>query len=454
MMRRFIFLLSLCCFILASCTAPGDVGGGDSISQGLSGGNNYNTCPAHPTTQAASPESGKVTLTVAGWASSSAEDALVQQQLQNFMKMHPTIKVNWTPVYTDYTTQLSAYITNGGVPDAFYMPPSLSPNYISSGQLLNLSPYMARDKVRAEDYYSALLSLFSCKAGQVYGLPKDWNSLGVFYNKALFKAAHIPFPDANWTWNDLRTIAKKLTKLTSNPKTSVYGISLPASSSRWLAFLFANGGSVLNHDGTQSAFNSQAGVDALNYYAGFQQDHSSQLASRLTDNDLTQIYDAFWQGRTALIIEGGWLIPYLEQKAPSMQYGIAPLPIAPNGQRGDLIFTNAWSAYAGTRHPDAAWELIKYMTGQTVQQSVLNEGFALPTLKSLANDPYFKQHPEIKVLFDAAQYGHPDVYGPQDTYIHTMLTLAINSVLTGHATAQSALDTAAQQINRRLEASP
>lgn len=152
-----------------------------------------------------------------------------------------------------------------------------------------------------------------------------------------------------------------------------------------------------------------------------------------------------------MALEGGWLIPYLAQTYPNIQYGIAPVPTAPNGKRADLIYTNAWAAYANTQHPDAAWQLIKYMAGATVQTSQLHAGFALPTLKSLANDPYFSQNPGLKVMFDAATYGYADYYGPQDQAIHTTLDNAIEQVLLNKADVPTALSSAASKVNNQLQ---
>jgi multiple sugar transport system substrate-binding protein len=323
----------------------------------------------------------------------------------------------------------------------------MAPEYITAGKLLDLSPYMVRDGVKADSYYPSLITPFSCKNGLVYGLPKDWGTLGVFYNKKMFQAAGVPFPSDNWTWNDMRSVAKKLTK-PGNAATSVYGITLDAQSQRWLAFLFATGGSVLNSDGTQATVNSQAGVESLNFYSAFQrEDHS---AVRPADVAAPWAGDAFGKQRAAMALEGPWLIPYLSGQFSSVQYGIAPVPIAPNGKRADLIFTNSWSAYSQTKYPEAAWELIKYMTGKDVQGSQLHAGFALPSLKSLADDSYFQKQPGFKTLFEAATYGYADNFGPHTGVIHDKLDQAVEKVLLGRADAKSALDIAAQQINNEL----
>ncbi len=152
-----------------------------------------------------------------------------------------------------------------------------------------------------------------------------------------------------------------------------------------------------------------------------------------------------------MTIEGGWLIPYMATTYPNVQYGIAPLPMSPNGKQADLTFTNAWSAFSSTKHPEAAWELVKYMTGSTVQASQLNAGFALPTLQSLANASYFTSHPDFKVLFDAATYSYADYYGPQDAAIHSDLATAIQEVMLSKQDAQTALNNAATQVDSSLQ---
>lgn len=454
MRRNFVLLLMACMVLLTTCSPGG--GNVQQTSTGASGivdrkglltGEGYIDCPGSANTTVASPHQGTVTLNVYGGVSSPAEDRLTARIMAQFTRLHPQIKVNWVPIFSDYTTKMNS-LDDQHFPDVFFLSWDLSPTYISAGRLLNLSPYVAHDGVKTSDYYPALFTPFSCKSGQIYGIPKDWGSLGVFYNKQMFKAAGIPFPSSNWTWDQMRSIARKLTKLGPTPDKSTYGIMLPDDSSRWLAFLFANGGSVLNKGGTQSAFNGQAGVAALNYYTSFQlQDHSSTTPSTF---GVRYPYEAFAKKQTAMVVEGGWAIEYMQENHSDVDYAVAPLPVAPNGQRGDLIFTNAWAASAHTRYPEESWELVKYLTSASVQRQVLESGLAMPSLTSLANDPYFVSHPDLKVLSEAAPYGHADNYGPQDFFIHRRLDLAISNVLLGQDNAHSALSNAAQQIDKAL----
>jgi len=403
-------------------------------------------CPTSPKANLAIPPATPVSLTVMGWSSTTAEDNLVRNLLDDFQRLHPWITLKWTSVNGNYPDTMGFLAAQGKLPDVFFMRPDMAPAYITKQKLLNLSPYIQRDKVNTSEYYPILFTPFVCNS-TIYGIPKDWNTLGIVYNKALFRQAGLAFPDDTWTWNNLREAARKLTHVTSEGVVQ-YGISLPALSSRWLAFLFANGGSVLNASQTKSMFTTPAAVDALKFYSSMQlEDHSSTLPGTL---------NASWSGlvfgaqQAAMAIEGGWLIPFLKENYPNIDYGIAPLPLSPQNKRANLLFTNAWAANAATKYPEASWELIQYMTSAPAQTHILNSGLALPSLAELGNAPFLQQQANIQVLFKALPYSTLDYYGRDDTFIHSHLDIAIQNVLIGKMSAQNALIDAASQIDSVL----
>lgn len=433
-----ISLLSLLA-TLAACGTGGASGGTGSGAKGPK--NALVACPQSTNSSAADAENGNITLNVTGWSSSPAEDALVKQGFQGFMQKYPNITVNWSPIPDAYDTKMRANVAAGNVADVFYVNPAMAQEYTKAGKLLNLSPYMARDNVSPDSYYASLMTPFDCADGSVYGIPKDWNSLGLFYNKAMFQQAGLGDP-SSWTWDDLTSAAQKLTK------DKVAGLALPPDASRWGAFLFANGGQVLSADGKKSAFNNDAGVKATQFYTSFEKNKTGVIPK-----DVGAGWDgeAFGKGNVAMTFEGGWMIPYMSSTFPSIQYGIAPVPSAPGGGKGNLLYTNAWGAYSGTKHPDAAWKLVQYMTGSAYQQQVLHSGFALPTVKSLESDPYFTQNPGVKVLQDGAQYGHADFYGAADSKVHSELATALESIMLGKSSVQDALNTAANNVDTFIQ---
>ena len=431
---------------LAAC--GGSSGGGGGSVAGLKGPHNgLITCPSSTNGSAAAPETGNITLNVSGWSSSPAEDTLVKAGLLAFHERYPNITANWSPIPDQYQTKMRANVAAGNVPDVFYLSPDMPQEYIKAGKLLNLSPYMQRDNVQPSNYYAALQTPFDCADGTVYGIPKDWNSLGLFYNQTMFQAAGLGDP-TSWSWTDLQSAAQKLTKIGKNAASSVYGVALPADASRFGAFLFANGGQMLSSDGKSAAFNDATGVAAATFYTSFEKGKTGVMPS-----DVGAGWDgeAFGKGLVAMTFEGGWMIPFMSSTYPNVKYGIAPLPSAPTGGHSNLVYTNAWGASSGTAHPDAAWKLIQFLTGVDYQTQVLHDGFALPTLSSLANDSYFTENPGVKVLEDGNQGAHADFYGAADSKVHSEVANALQSIMLGKASVQDALNTAATNVNTFIQ---
>ena len=436
----------LCAFSLVAFLAAC----GNSSSQGGSGGgtgakgphNALVNCPSSTSTSPAKPESGDVTLIVASWGADPSELNLNQQSFDAFTQKYPHIKIQYSPIPSNYDQKMQANVASGNVPDVFYVNQNMAQTYIPAGKLLNLSPYMQRDSVNPSDYFPSTMHDFDCSDGTVYGLPKDFGTLGLVYNKTMFQQAGIGDP-SNWTWDDLTSNAQKLTGA-SGPNGKVYGLSASADPARWMAFLYALGGNVLSADGKKAVFNDAKGVQSATWYTAFEKNKTGVMPG---DVGAGWNGDAFGKQRVAMTFEGGWMIPFMTSSFSSIQYGIAPMPKAPNGQRGDLLFTNAWGAYSGTQHADAAWKLIQWMTGKTVQTNVLHAGFALPTIQSLVNDPFLDSQPNVKTLLQNASYGHSWFYGQAHTEVVKDTGDALQAIMLGTSDVQSALNDAATKVN-------
>jgi multiple sugar transport system substrate-binding protein len=324
-------------------------------------------------------------------------------------------------------------------PDAMYVSTKLMNFAAPAGRLLDLTSYMSKWGVSKDEYVASLMTPWQYQ-GKQYGLPKDFGDLVLFYNKKMFDAAGLQPPQS---WDDVRSDAKTLTK------GGVKGISLPADAARWNAFLFAWGGNVLSSDGKKAVFNDQAAQDSATFYSSFQlQDHSSDLPDKL---GATWPGDAFGKEKAAMVIEGGWMIPYLHDTYPAVTYGAVKLPKGP-AKQATLLFTNAWGCSAKTKAPDACFLFVKYMTGKVVQEQVLQSGFALPSRIDLANDPFFASHPTEKTLFDSAQFAIAWTFGPFESQIEDAMNTALQAILLGKKSVKDALDKGVSDANAAIAA--
>ena len=401
--------------VLAACGGTGNnAGGGTSDESQVSG-----------------------TLRAANWGGNPTEEHLVKKYEADFMAKYPKIKVTQEEIPDKFEDKIKTEMSANNEPDAMYVSTKLMNFAAPAGRLLDLTPLMSKWGVSKDEYVSTLMSPWQLN-GKQYALPKDFGDLVLFYNKSMFSAAGLQAPQS---WDDIKADAKKLTT------GSVKGLSLPADSARFDAFLFGYGAQVVNSDKSKAAFNTSQGQDALSFYSSFQlQDHSSDLPDKL---GATWPGDAFGKQKAAMVIEGGWLIPYMHDTYPSVQYGSIQLPKFPQKQ-ASLLFTNGWGCSARTKYQDACMLFVKYMTGKVVQQQVLQSGFALPSRNDLGNDPAITSNPDVKNLWDSAKFAVPWTFGPHEDKIQSALDTMLQSVLLGKSDVKSAMSTAEQDVNSAL----
>ena len=413
-MRLGLALAAVGSVLLAACGGGNNAGGGATNEADVTG-----------------------TIRAANWGGNPTENSLVKKYEADFMAKYPKIKVTQEEIPDHFEDKIKTEMSANNEPDAMYVSTALMNFAAPNGRLLDLNPLMSKWGVSADEFIPTLMTPWQL-SGKQYALPKDFGDLVLFYNKSMFTAAGLQAPTS---WDDIRSAAKTLTK------GSVKGLSLPADAARFDAFLFGYGGQVLSSDKTKAVFNDSKAQDALTFYSSFQlQDKSSDLPDKL---GATWPGDAFGKQKAAMVIEGGWLIPYMHDTYPSVSYGSIKLPKFPV-KESSLLFTNGWGCSAKTKNQDACMLFVKYMTGKVVQQQVLQSGFALPSRKDLGTDPAITSNPDVKNLFDSATFATAWTFGPHESKINDAQNNAIQSVLLGKSDVKTALDKAVADANSAI----
>ncbi|OGO26656.1 MAG: ABC transporter substrate-binding protein [Chloroflexi bacterium RBG_16_54_11] len=389
----------------------------------------------------------KTEVRLSGWASSPAETALLQSLLYQFTVENPDIIVKYEPITGDYRQVMLSAIVSGTEPDVFYVDIAYFREWAKEGVLLGLDDLMASMGVTNDMFIPSLIDAFTVD-GAVYGIPKDFNTLGLFYNKGLFDAAGLDYPTDSWTWDDLKSAAQTLTDLSDSQK-PVYGFCDPADAGRFPVFVFQAGGTVMNSDFSDTTLDSQAAIDAATYYTSFRADNIGATPADLGEGWQGTL---FGKGQCAIVYEGGWLIPYLASSFPGTQYGVSRLPAGPGG-KGNMIFTVSWSISANTKVAEAAWKVVDFLTNEASQTTVLQSGFALPTRAALQSNEYFTNNANSAAIFNGAyDNAVPFYWGPAGTDVNDQMGKALERVyLEGQAVADS-MAQAAQAIRDAIAA--
>ena len=163
-----------------------------------------------------------------------------------------------------------------------------------------------------------------------------------------------PYPTADWTWDDFRAAAQKLT----DPSTKQFGWAYVADGSedtvwRFDALLWQAGGDILNSDNTKAEFNSPAGVKAATLLQQMSTvDHSVYL-----DNGNGNYANLFNSGKIAMLFTGPWDLSGF----PDVDYGVQVLPGDQNHQT--ISGPDQWVLFDnGDQRKQAAWTFLKWLT--------------------------------------------------------------------------------------------
>jgi len=372
------------------------IGAGTLLVTAACGGASNSTpaAPGAPAAESAASGSGDAgggatggELTLLYGASGPAETTAIDAAAAAFTAATGT-KVTATPAQ-ELTQQLAQGFSSGQSADVFYVSADQFANYAKAGNLL---PY-ADSLSNANDFYPALKDQFTYD-GQFYCAPKDMSTLALFINTDLWTAAGLTDADIPTNWDQLASVAKKLTTPT------VAGLSVSPERDRVNAFLVQNGSFLVSEDGTTITANDPKNVEALTYLKGLWTDGSLKVPK---DLGAGWAGEAFGTGAAAMTIEGNWLLGSLAKDYPNVKYTVAELPAGPTGDKGTLVFTNCWGIAATTAHPDQAKAFVEAMTTKD-QQLAFASGFGvIPSIQSAEAD-YLAANPDNKPFVDGVKY--------------------------------------------------
>ncbi len=353
------------------------------------------------------------------------------------------ITVSYEPLEGDYNAALFNALSAGTAADVFYIPVETAPGIIATGKVLPLD-----DVVDLSPFIDSLIEAYTVD-GQVYGIAKDFNTLAIHYNIDLFEEAGVEVPDENDTWE---TFADKLRGVSALGD-DVYGACFPASFDRFGAFAFAAGWEPFDAEGTTDLLDP-AFVEAATWYAGLVEEG---VAVQPADIGQGWTGGCFATDQVGVAMEGAWILGFLRNEAPNLQYGTTYMPIGPSGERGNFLYTVAYGVNTDSPNRDAAIRVLEALTSPEAQQWVLEQGLAIPSREALANNDFFLQDdPEAvanRIVFEGATEGH--VYGFQFGDVGTDWMAPINAamveVLTGQAEVEEALTTAQADLDAVIE---
>jgi multiple sugar transport system substrate-binding protein len=349
-------------------------GGGDS---GFNNGNDNSA--------AAGGATSGVKLTMLIGSSGDAETKAVNDATAAWAKKGGNT-VTVTPA-KDLTQELTQALAGGTPPDLFYVDASKFAGLVKAGALAAYGDQMPNKA----DFYPNLLESFTSD-GKVYCVPKDFSTLALEINTDMWKKAGLTATDYPTTWDQLETVAKKLTT------GGVTGLVFNDTLDRVDAFMRQAGGSLQNSDGTAFTADSPQNLTGLQYVQKLAREGVLKFPKQV---DTGWGGEAMGKNKAAMAIEGNWFIGGVQNDYPKLKYTVIPLPSGT--QHATLSFTNCWGIAAKSKNQAAAIDLVKYLTS-TDQQLAFTKAFGvMPSVKSAATQ-FARQFPNQKAFVDSASF--------------------------------------------------
>lgn len=349
------------------------------------------------------------------------------------------INLVYEPIEGDYNGGLFNALSAGTAGDIVYIPVETAPGIIATGQILPLNGMIDTDV-----FVDSLISAYTFDH-KIYGIPKDFNTLALYYNKDLFDEAGVAYPGDKETWASISDKARKISHLADD----VYGIAFQPAWDRFGAFVNATGWEQFDDKGKTNLLDKRFS-ETFSWYTDLIREGAA-----VVPGDLGQGWTggAFATENVGMAMEGAWMIGFLSNDAPNIPYGTAFLPSAPNGEKGNFLYTVAYGINKNTKNKDAALKVLKALTGEAAQQFILENGLAIPSRKALADNAFFeagtRESEANKTIFLGAEMGYVRGYqfGSVGTEWMQPINTAISAVVSGENTVNSALKTAQNEMN-------
>jgi multiple sugar transport system substrate-binding protein len=402
---------------------------------------------------------GPVTLRCIGWGGIE-EAQIIQQAVDEFRKIHPTVEVRLERApFGEYITKILTQFSADNAPDVMAVNAEQMVSFASRDIFVDLMPYVDKDaSVKLFDFYPEAIDHYTVN-GVLTALPRDIAPVAViYYNKKKFDEAGLPYPKDDWTEADFLKTAQKLTKKTGKQGITQFGY-VEDWGVAWDLWVYMHGGSWVDNvqkptvctlDSPQAIEGVQFRSDLIHKYRVAPSPANITAMGGMGNSDL------FMNGTAAMFFSGIWKTPTFRQ-IKDFEWDVVETPLGTNGQHAFPMSAAGYSILKTSKNPALAYELVKYLSGETGQKLMAATGLTQPALKTLADSPAFLdgQPPKSKgFLVDAVQYGRFQPYDPNLNEWKAMVDSALDRVWNGDETAESALKKVTAVINEKFYKKP
>ena len=331
------------------------------------------------------PDEQQVQLVYQDWRTAWFSP-MVEEMMEKFHETHPNIRVLYNPDPKGLADIMLAQMKEGTAPDVFQGCCAYFPIWAQEGFVLDLSPFIEKDLDESitSDWDPAQYASFLTRDGLRYAVPKYHGALALYYNKDIFDEYGVSYPDGTWDHDDYLNAMMRLTHdRDGDGSTDLWGSMIDISWDRIQMHVNGWGGRFVDpNDPTRCLMAEPEAMEALDWIRARIWD-DGVMASNLDVQGLGT-RDAFIDGRLAMVEDGSWALKDILAKS-DFRVGVAAFPAGPV-RRVTLATTDGFGIFAGTKHPEEAWELVKFLISEEFGRAMARANFLQPARASLVDE--------------------------------------------------------------------
>jgi len=378
----------------------------------------------------------------------------LDSMIQDFNNTHPRIKVTGVSMgnYDALSQKIMASVSAGNPPTLAQAYENWTAQLIESKAIVPIDDFVrgpqGLSKKELRDFFPVMIEDNSWE-GKLWSFPFNKSVPVLYYNKDMFRKEGLNPENPPKDWEEFIKIAKKLTKdLNGDGIPEQWGTAFPVSVWTFGCLLFQNGGSFLNEEGTEAAFNRKEGVEALTYWLN---QIVKEKVAYLTTGYEHQ--NEFLVGKVGMIQSSSASYAYM-RPAVKFELGIAPLP---QNKRKAVILAGTNTVIfskASSEAKEAAWEFLKWMTSP-MNTARWSEGTSYLPLRQSAlfsdlMQKRFAEEPNWRAVIEDLDYAFLEPRSTAWFAVRTYFEEVLERVLREKMSPQEALNMVAEKLNKEL----
>lgn len=371
----------------------------------------------------------------------------IEESIEAFNELYPNVTVNLsvTP-FSEYWTKLQTQASSDTLPDLFWMNGPNIQLYALNDKIEPITGAVDAGDIDPTKYPESLVDLYT--VGDVnYGVPKDFDTIGVWVNKDLFERAGVELPSADWTWEDFQSTAAEISTALAD-EGSYGGAGGMDGQTTYYNTIVQAGGEVV--DGDTSGYSSPESQAGVQFWTDLIASGGSPTMAQLTDTSADQW---FTSGKLAMYWGGSWFrsaltdVPFADS--------VDALPLPQGDEQATVIHGVSNVVAAASENKQAAQALQVFLAGEEAQRAQGEFGSIMPAYEG-TQEAFVDSLPQanLQVFVDAVDYSRPLPVSANTSAWNALESELLPQAFSGERPVAEVTEELAEQMDEALAEEP